>query len=112
MPTFSADVLIPFARTLFRAGGRARRRGRAIVARSLVDANLAGHDSHGIIRITQYLQAVAGGQLKPGVPLSILQETPAVLSCDGNWGLGQVQAHRLLERLIPMANAPDWRRVR
>ena len=102
MPTFSADILLPFARNLFQGGGVPADEADR-VARSLVDANLAGHDSHGIIRITQYLQAVANGQLKCGVPLSILRETPSVLSCDGNWGLGQVQAHRLLERLIAMA---------
>src|SRR5262249_2274334 len=27
----------------------------------------------------------------------------AVLCADGQWGLGQVQAHRLLDRLVPMA---------
>ncbi len=100
VPTFSADVLRSFARDLFRAGGLPDEEAER-VALSLVDANLAGHDSHGIIRIAQYLQAVANGQMTPGVPLSILRETPSVLCCDGHWGLGQVQAHRLLEQLIP-----------
>jgi uncharacterized oxidoreductase len=102
VPTFSADVLTSFARDLFQGGGVPSDEADR-VARSLIDGNLAGHDSHGIIRIPQYLQAIASGQIKTGVPLSILTETPSVLCCDGNWGLGQVQAHRLLERLVPMA---------
>src|SRR5262249_24678087 len=75
----------------------------AVVARSLVDANLCGHDSHGLIRIPQYLQAVAEGLRKPGAPFTVVKETPALLVVDGGWGFGQVQAHRLLERLVPKA---------
>ncbi len=102
MPTFSAAQLIPFARSLFEAGG-VPAEDAAIVASSLVDANLCGHDSHGLIRIPQYLRGIREGRLKPGLPLLIVKETPAVLVADGQWGLGQVQAHRLLERLVPKA---------
>ena len=38
-------------------------------------------------------------------PSSIERETPVVLGCDGQWGLGQVQAHRLLDRMLPKARA-------
>ncbi|HMC65980.1 MAG TPA: Ldh family oxidoreductase [Gemmataceae bacterium] len=102
MPTVVADTLRAFAQSLFEAGSVPADEA-ARVAESLVDANLAGHDSHGVIRIVQYVKAIDDGQLKPGVPLDVVQETPAVLVVDGHWGLGQVQAHRLLERLIPKA---------
>jgi uncharacterized oxidoreductase len=104
VPLFSADSLTRFARDLFQAGGVPADEAE-IVAASLVDANLAGHDSHGLIRIPQYLKAIDAGLLKPGVPLLVRRQTPAVLTCDGGWGLGQVQAHRLLQRLVPMARA-------
>jgi uncharacterized oxidoreductase len=102
VPTLPPDRLVAFGRDLFQARG-VKADEAAIVARSLVDANLAGHDSHGVLRIPQYLKALKDGQLKTGVPLTVLKQTPAVLVCDGNWGLGQVQAHRLLQKLIPMA---------
>src|SRR5262245_55158478 len=102
VPTLSAAVLQSFARALFEAGSVPPAEAD-VVARSLVDANLAGHDSHGLIRIPQYLRAVADGTLRPGVPLDVVKETPALLVCDGHWGLGQVQAHRLLQRLVPKA---------
>src|SRR5438309_7286881 len=38
----------------------------ATVAASLVDANLCGHDSHGVIRIMQYLTYLEDGRLKAG----------------------------------------------
>jgi hydroxycarboxylate dehydrogenase B len=102
VPTFRAEPLVQFARACFEASGVPTPEA-GIVAGSLVDSNLAGHDSHGVIRIPQYLKALADGALKSGVAMKILAQTPAVLSCDGQWGLGQVQAHRLLERLVPMA---------
>jgi uncharacterized oxidoreductase len=37
------------------------------------------------------------------VPLRVVREAPAVLAADGQWGFGQVQAHRLLGRLFPKA---------
>src|SRR4051812_5713991 len=104
VPTLPPPTLISFAEALFVAAGVPADEAAA-VARSLVDANLCGHDSHGLIRVPQYVKAVQDGLLPPGVPLSILAQTPAVLACDGHWGLGQVQAHRLLRRLAPMARA-------
>ena len=104
MPTLPADTLLSFARALFVAGGVPADEAE-VVAGSLVGANLAGHDSHGLIRIVQYLGAVADGRLKPGAPFAVLKETPALLAADGNWGLGQVQAHRLLGRLVEKARA-------
>jgi uncharacterized oxidoreductase len=102
VPTFLPDPLARFARDCFASSGIPPEEAD-IVARSLVDANLAGHDSHGVIRIPQYLKALADGLLKSGVTLKIQSQTPAVLCCDGQWGFGQVQAHRLLEQLVPMA---------
>jgi uncharacterized oxidoreductase len=104
VPTVPADVLISFAESLFAAGGVPGDEARR-VARSLVDANLCGHDSHGVIRIPQYVQAIRDGRLKPGAPLTIVKETAAILVADGGMGLGQVQAHRLLDRLVPRAEA-------
>jgi len=102
VPTFAADALISFAESLFGAAGVPPDEAER-VARSLVDANLCGHDSHGIIRVPQYAAAIHDGRLKPGAPFTVVRETAAVLIADGGMGLGQVQAHRLLDRLVPRA---------
>jgi uncharacterized oxidoreductase len=102
MPQFPAETLQAFANSLLQAAG-VPAADAGIVARHLVGANLAGHDSHGIMRIPQYLQYLREGKFRPGVGLDILSETPAVLAADANWGLGQVQAHRLLARLVTKA---------
>lgn len=102
MPTFAAEKLTAFAKSLFLAGGVPDDEA-ARVADSLVLANLCGHDSHGLIRVVQYMDAIKNGRLKPGAPFTIVKQTAAVLVVDGGWGLGQVQAHRLLDRLVPRA---------
>jgi hydroxycarboxylate dehydrogenase B len=104
VPIFSADALKSFTHSVFKAAGIPDE-DAALVAGSLVDANLCGHDSHGVIRVMQYLKSFADGGLKPGVALQVVKETPAVLVADGKWGLGQVQAHRLLKLLVPKARA-------
>jgi uncharacterized oxidoreductase len=102
VPTLPAETLLSFSRSLFTtAGVPAEEADR--VARSLVDANLCGHDSHGVIRVVQYVKAIEDGVFRPGAAFTVEKETPAVLVADGGWGLGQVQAHRLLERLVPKA---------
>ena len=104
MPTFAAASLTGFVDSLFRAA-RVPEDEAARVSESLILANLCGHDSHGVIRTVQYLDAIADGRLKPGAPCTIERETPAVIVASGGWGLGQVQAHRLLEHLVPKAHA-------
>ncbi len=57
------------------------------------------------MRLSQYLEYLRDGKFKANVPLEIIDESPALLAADGGWGLGQVQAHRLLGRLIEKARA-------
>ena len=102
MPTYSADELVGLASSMFRAAG-VPDEDAAVVARSLVDANLCGHDSHGVMRVPQYIDFIRKGTYKTGVPLTVMSETPAVVAADAGWGLGQVQAYRLLEKILPKA---------
>jgi uncharacterized oxidoreductase len=102
MPTIPADQLAQFGIALLEAGGVSVDEAHT-VAKSLIAANLMGHDSHGIMRIPYYLDGVAKGEIKPGAPFIIIKETPSLLQADGNWGFGQTQARRLIGRLIAKA---------
>lgn len=104
MPTFAAPALTDFAARLLAAVGVPFDDAH-LVATSLVGANLRGHDSHGVMRIPQYVGFIERGEYRTGVVLKIEQETPALVVCDGQWGLGQVQAHRLLDLVTPKARA-------
>lgn len=102
MPTIPATTLLQLARDLFVAAG-VPAEDAALVANSLIDANLCGHDSHGLLRLPQYLDFLKKGIFKPGAPFTVLNETPAAIAADGNWGFGQVQAYRLLNKVLEKA---------
>jgi hydroxycarboxylate dehydrogenase B len=69
----------------------------AIVANHLVEANLMGHDSHGVIRTPGYLRGIQAGSMKPVGRLNIVRETPASLVINGEGCLGIVIAHMAME---------------
>ena len=102
MPIIFAEPLEKFATALLIAGGMQDDEARQ-VARSLVGANLRGHDSHGVMRIPGYLEQIKKGEVISGAALTICKETASTVVADGNWGLGQRQAARLMERLIEKA---------
>ena len=102
MPVFSEETLYGFARSLLAAGG-ANADEAQIVARSLVDANLRGYDSHGVMRIPFYVGCVKDGRVKAGATLRIEKESPGSLLCDGGWGFGQVLCRDLMTRLMSKA---------
>jgi uncharacterized oxidoreductase len=60
-----------------------------MVGDSLVEANLAGHDSHGVIRILHYLDMAEAGQVVPTAEPEVIREHGATVLIDGKWGWGQ-----------------------
>lgn len=98
MPTLKPHALKSFAAHLLEAGGASAEESQ-LVAASLVDANLKGYDSHGVMRIPYYVQAMKDGEFVAGTELTILDEGPSRIVADANWGLGQVQAMRLIDLL-------------
>lgn len=55
----------------------------------LVSANLAGHDSHGVLRIPRYVQWLQEGHVRAGQSLTTVAESPTHAVVDGNQGFGQ-----------------------
>ena len=102
MPNLHAPTLLDFATRLFTAVGVPEAEAPT-VAKNLIGANLRGHDSHGVLRIPQYIDFLRKGEYRIGVDLEVVRESPGVVVVNGQWGLGQVQAHRLLDRIIPKA---------
>ena len=69
----------------------------AEVARHLVRSNLAGHDSHGVMRLSQYAQMVADGSVTPGATPRVIAEKGATVIVDGGGTFGQVTGAFALE---------------
>lgn len=75
----------------------------ATIADSLVDANLQGIDSHGIVRLPQYAGRIRGGGLRPTTELVTIVDRPSVVVIDANDGFGQVAATAAMGRAIERA---------
>ncbi len=104
MPQLSADTLQRVATEIFtRAGTPAEH--ALCVARHLVDANLTGHDSHGVLRIPQYVEMIDAGKLKPAGAPQIVHDAPASAVLDGGRGFGQVIARDAMLLAIRKARA-------
>jgi uncharacterized oxidoreductase len=96
------QVLRDFVADIFvKAGSSARESG--LIAEQLVEANLAGHDSHGVGSIPVYIRNARSGELPLNQSLTVILESGPLLVCDGNGGAGQVMGHDAIERAIGVA---------
>ncbi len=96
MRTVEPAALEGFATSLFVAAG-ATADDAGTVAEHLVDANLCGHDSHGVVRAPAYLRAVAEGRTIPGAEIRLERDDGATAILDGGWNFGQIVAGRAME---------------
>ena len=97
-----ATALREVAATIIEAAGSAAEEGRKVAAR-LVEANLTGHDSHGVIRVPQYVQAVGTGALVPNRRAELISNTGVAVALDGRFGYGQVVGEQAVEAAIAKA---------
>ena len=88
MPDVDPAVLHRLASDLLCAVGTDPAAAR-IVADSLVDANLAGHDSHGVLRLPAYLAGARQGHVVPTAVPSLLSQSGATAIVDAADGWGQ-----------------------
>ncbi|MCD6529751.1 Ldh family oxidoreductase [Candidatus Bathyarchaeota archaeon] len=102
MPVFSAEELFEAAKRIFEALG-APEDSAAKVAEHLVEANLMGHDSHGVVRILRYLEFIREGKLNVKAKPQVVRDGPTVAIIDGKWGFGQVAAYMGMELAIKKA---------
>ncbi|HEX3209200.1 MAG TPA: malate/lactate/ureidoglycolate dehydrogenase [Geminicoccaceae bacterium] len=98
----AADRLRRLAATILEAAGSAAAEADAVASR-LVGANLAGHDSHGVIRVPQYVDQVRAGQIVPNRSALVVSETDAVTVLDGQGGYGQIVGAQSVQAAIDKA---------
>ena len=74
MPNFTQNQLQKITSDIFEAGGVPSDEAE-IIGELLVASNLAGHDSHGVLRIPQYIGLIESGLIQPGAPMHIERES-------------------------------------
>ena len=95
----SDAVLRPFVASVFRAIGSTDAEADQ-VGGHLVDSNLAGHDSHGVIRVSKYVDWHARGLVLANRHAIVVRESPCHALLDGQFGYGQVIGREAMELAI------------
>jgi len=102
MPTITETQLRSLLERIYVAKG-ALPDEAATVARHQVEANLVGHDSHGVMRTRGYVALIDKGHIVPGAPYEVERESPTSLVVNGNWGFGFVVTERAMTQAIAKA---------
>ena len=85
---FRPDRLRELTARIFQSAGCEPPEAERIAAH-LVEANLVGHDSHGVIRVASYVQWLRAGKVLAGRTLQVVFENEALAVVDGQFGFGQ-----------------------
>lgn len=75
----------------------------ARIANHLVGANLAGHDSHGVVRVPRYVEWQRAGYVLAGQQVDVVSDGGAFVLLDGKFGFGQTVAQQAAELGIARA---------
>jgi LDH2 family malate/lactate/ureidoglycolate dehydrogenase len=76
-----------------------------LVADTLVQADLWGHQSHGVLRLGWYLDRLRSGVMTPVTTPEVVVDAGAIAVIDGHDGVGQVLAMRATHEAIQRARA-------
>ncbi len=100
MKTIDHEELREIVRSVYLANGVSEEVART-VSDLQVEANVVGHDSHGVSNTEKYVNEIHLGHIVPDSRLEVLQEGPSTLVLDGNWGFG----YSITSEAIPLIAA-------
>ncbi len=104
MQTIPVSVLTHFVSRIFQAAGVSASVAETVAA-SLVASNLAGHDSHGVVRTMQYLGAVERGETDGEATPAVTHETAVMATIDARRAFGQVAGSFAMQMAIDKARS-------
>jgi len=102
MPIITHTTLRRFGVAIFKAAGVPEDQAQ-ILADHLVEANLVGHDSHGVIHIPGYVRQLLNGTMQPVGSYKVVRETPASCVIDANRNIGIVLAYQAMQMAVERA---------
>jgi len=74
------------------------------ISHHLVEANLVGHDSHGVIRVPMYEQWLREGKVLANRELRVVSDQETIAIVDGELGFGQIMGQRAMQLAIDKAS--------
>jgi LDH2 family malate/lactate/ureidoglycolate dehydrogenase len=103
-PRVDADRLIDFAAAVYSGAGMPEADAR-LVADTLVQADLWGHQSHGVLRLGWYLDRVRNKVMNPVTKPEFAVDAGAVAVIDGHDGVGHVLTALATREAVKRARA-------
>ncbi|MCX8188324.1 MAG: Ldh family oxidoreductase [Nitrososphaeria archaeon] len=99
-----ADELKFLCEKIFLAVGADEEEAK-IVSESLVESNLLGVDSHGVMRVPDYVKMVKEGRIRVRAEIKVVKDKGATVLVDGGFGFGQVIARKAANLALERANS-------
>ena len=103
-PRIAAAPLVEFAAAVFASLGVPASDAH-LIAESLVRADLWGHQSHGIMRLSWYVERIRAGVMRAETQSERIVDAGAVAVVDGHDGVGQVLATQATREAILRSKA-------
>ena len=104
-----ATCLTDFAAAVYAGAGMPEADAR-LVADTLVQADLWGHQSHGVLRLGWYLDRIRHGVMQPVTTPEFVVDAGAIAVIDGHDGVGQVLAMLATHEAITAGQGARHRR--
>jgi uncharacterized oxidoreductase len=92
----TADRLRSLTSSIF-AGAGCTAAEAARIADHLVEANLVGHDSHGVIRVPSYVQWLKAGKVLANQTIDVAFQNDVIAVVDGRFGFGQTIGEQAMQ---------------
>lgn len=100
----AADALVHWVERVFTAAGSPGAEARQVAA-GLVQANLFGHDSHGVGLVPTYVANLRQGLARAGMSARVVADHGAIVGLDGQRGFGQAIGVEAMAIAIERARA-------
>jgi len=96
------DALFTFCATIFHKAGMPEK-DADYAAKCMVQTNLWGVDSHGVIRLPSYINRLRSGAVTPCPNITVVREFGAMARLHGDDGHGYIVAHNAMAKAISLA---------
>jgi len=106
MPAIAPRRLSDFCTAVLEKAGLPHDQAR-VTAEHLVEANLMGHDSHGVMRVPGYAQSLQAGRYLPVGAHEIERESSTIAVIDAKQGMGIVLAYEAMKMAVAKACRHD-----
>lgn len=101
-PPVQHEALKTFVTAIYKSAG-ANDENAELLADTLVQADLWGHQSHGVLRTSWYYKRIRNGVMIPNGHPSIISDTGSIACMDGNAAMGQATAKFAMHDAIARA---------